>query len=106
MVNPEHLERLVLEGVAKVSRAAWVPFSLGELRNRVVEADKQAADASSTELVETVVALEAGNQLSIQKWQGSPAILVPYDRVSSQRESYISAFFLRGSFELRLTHDG
>lgn len=106
MVNPEHLERLVLEAVAKVGRDAWVPFSVGELRNRVAEADKQAGDASPTELVETVIALEAGNQLSIQKWQGSPAILVPYDRASSQREIDGSAFFFRGSFELRLTHDG
>jgi diguanylate cyclase (GGDEF)-like protein len=106
MLNPQRLERLVLEAVAKVSRDRWVPLSVAELINRVPESDKQAANASSTEIVETVIALEEGNLISIQKWQGSPPILVPYDPASSKRESYISAFFWRGSFELRLTHDG
>ena len=106
MLNPQHLERLVLEGVAKGSRDSWVPFSIGALKNRLIKSDRQATDVSSTEIVETVIALEAGNLISIQKRQGSPPIVVPYDRASCQGESYISAFFYRGSFELRLAHDG
>jgi uncharacterized protein (TIGR02391 family) len=106
MVEAVRLEKLVAKAIAGVGRSEWVPFSIAELRNRIGEFDAEARGTSVSELVEAVMALESNCLISIRKVQGSPAIVVPYDRTKSQEETYRNYYFCRGAFELRMTHEG
>jgi hypothetical protein len=106
MFTPDQLENLVPIAISKVSRTDWVPLSISDLRNRITEISRAAPDW--TELLDAVAALEANGRMQMQKWQGpsGSAIRVPYDPLRSREQRCRSTYFCRGSFQLRLTHEG
>lgn len=105
-MDPTSLERAILEAVARVKVDEPVPFSLGSLGNLIREKEAAAGNASFTELVDAIVALEATGAVNITKYQGSHPVPVPYSREKAQENLYRNFYFGRGDFRLRLTHEG
>ena len=108
MIGAEQLEKCVLEAIARVRRDGWVDHSIGGLRNLVAQAagtDAATATFSNTELVDAVTSLEGRGLISFEK-------TVQGGRVRTYAElktfDYLDdlTIFQRGSFRLKLTHDG
>lgn len=106
MVESVRLERLILEAIANVRRDEWVQEPIVGWRNRICALDAEANGLSHPALVEAIIALEKVDLITIRKFQGSNPIPVLYDRSKSHEEIYRSYYFTRGSFDLRLTHEG
>jgi len=106
MVGAARLEQLILEAIAIVSSDEWVQNSIGGWLARIGSLEHGADGTSFTALVEAMIALESADQISIRKYQGLTPIAIPYSRAESQQATYRSAYFLRGAFDLRLTHGG
>jgi len=106
MLNANRLEELIIRAINTVSGDERVPMSVTDLRNRIAELDPSSADTSITGLIEAVVFLESQDLISLGKHQGDPPIYVPYDRAKSRESVYIGSYFGRGTFNLRLTHQG
>jgi uncharacterized protein (TIGR02391 family) len=81
-------------------------MSVANLGNRIAELDRSSVGTSTTSLIEAVIFLESQDLISLGKYQGDPPIYVPYDRAKSQENVYRESYFGRGTFNLRLTHQG
>jgi uncharacterized protein (TIGR02391 family) len=106
MIDANRLEELIIRAINTVSDDEWVTMSVPDLGNRIAELDRSSVGTSTTGLVEAVTFLESKGLISLEKYQGSPPILVPYDRAKSQEKVYRMSYFGRGTFSLRLTHQG
>jgi len=103
MIDPEKLEILILRAVSKVSISDWVPMSIGELRSRLGELDQETASASTSELTDAAGAVYDQGLLKLQKVVNS----VDLDYRDIKNNPTVRDFFwARGSFQLRLTHQG
>jgi uncharacterized protein (TIGR02391 family) len=106
MIDANHLEELIMRAISGVSIDEWVQMSVTSLGNRMAELDLSSAGTSSTSLIEAVIFLESQDLISLGKYQGTPAIYLPYDRAKSQDRDYKARYFASGTFNLRLTHQG
>jgi len=107
VIGAEQLEKLILEAVARRGREWWADHSLGDLRNRVTEAagtDSSNAP-SDTGLVDALVSLEGRGLISIEKVVGGGRIRT-YEQLKTTEFLDDLAIFHRGSFRLKLTHEG
>jgi hypothetical protein len=99
------LEWAILKAVARVRNDEWLPCSLGDLRNRVREVDADAGNASFNSMAEAAISLNQEGHLQLGKREDGIRRL-PFDLQKQFDEGYISNFFGRGSFELKMTHQG
>ena len=106
MLNANRLEELIIQAIDIVSSDEWVPMSVANLVNRIAELDRSSVGTSTTSLIEAVIFLASQDLISLGKYQGAPPIYVPYDRAKSQENVYRESYFGRGTFNLRLTHQG
>lgn len=108
MISAEQLEKLILEAVARRGRDMWADFSLGDLKNRVADAAglvSPNAPCSDTALVDVLVSLEGRGLISIVKAVGGGRVRT-YEQLKTTEFLDDLAIFQRGSFRLKLTHDG
>lgn len=104
-MNPRNLELAILKAIARVTSDDWLPCSIGDLRLRMREIESEAINASINNIAEAAVfLLEQGYILLGKREDGGKRL--PFDLQRQSDEGYISNFFGRGSFELRLTHEG
>jgi hypothetical protein len=99
------LELAILKAVALVRIDEWLPCSLGDLRNRLREVNLDAGNASFNGISEAAVSLAQEGYLQLGKREEGIRRL-PFDLQKQFDEGFISNFFGRGSFELKLTHKG
>src|SRR5689334_11460311 len=104
-MNPETLESTILNAVARATMDDWLPCSIGDLRNRMREIDSNAANATIITIAEAILSLAQNNALLVGRRQdGGKQFSFDFQRQSD--EGYLSDFFTRGSFEIKLTHEG
>ena len=105
MTNPADLEITLLKAIANARSDDWLPLSIGGLRNRMREFDGAAADETINRFIDAIASLGVENVLLIRKRAegGRP---VPFDFQRQNDDGYTDAFFARGDFELKLTHEG
>jgi diguanylate cyclase (GGDEF)-like protein len=104
MVDPTQLEKAILSIIAGLRIDDWVPFTIGELRNRLLDLKPALGVPSEGEIVECICSLEAESHTAARKFNGrSP---VPFVKAQSADDYYRHQFFWIGSFELKITHDG
>ena len=99
------LELAILKAVALVRNDDWLPCSFGDLRNRMREFDADAGNASVTSIAEAAISLNQVGHLLLGK-RDDGGRRSAFDVQKQFDEAYISNFFGRGSFELKLTHQG
>lgn len=99
------LERTILKAVALVRNDDWLPCSFGDLRNRMREFDADAGNASVTSIAEAAISLNQVGHLLLGK-RDDGGRRSAFDVQKQFDEAYISTFFGRGSFEVKLTHQG
>ena len=104
-MNPRNLESAILKAIARVRPDEWLPCSLGDLRLRMKDIDSDALNASMNSIVEAAVFLVQEGYVLLGKREDGGKRL-PFDLQKQFDEGYISNFFGRGSFELKLTHEG
>jgi hypothetical protein len=104
-MKSRNLELAILTAVARVRNDDWLPCSLGELRNRLREVNPDAGNASINSISEAAISLNQESHLLLGK-RGDGVRRHPFDLQKQFDEGYISNFFCRGSFELKLTHQG
>ena len=104
MVNPSSVEVALLTVVSRARAGNWLPFSFGDLRNRLKEADPPLDSVSDSEMVECILFFEARFLLEIRKYLN--LTYHPFDRSASSIDHYLNQFFGIGTFELKLTHEG
>jgi len=104
-MNAHNLELAILTAVARVRNDEWLPCSLGDLRNRLREVNGDAGNASINSIAEAAISLNQEGHLLLGKREDGVRRL-PFDLQKQFDEGYISNFFCRGGFELKLTHQG
>jgi len=104
-VTARNLELAILRAVARVRDDEWLPCSLGDLRNGLREVNPEAGNASFNSIAEAAISLNHEGHLLLGKREHGVRRL-PFDLQRQLDEVYISNFFGRGSFELKLTHQG
>jgi hypothetical protein len=104
-MKAHNLELAILTAVARVRNDEWLPCSLGDLRNRLREANPDAGNASINSISEAAISLNQEGHLLLGKREDGVRRL-PFDLQKQFDEGYISNFFCRGSFELKVTHQG
>src|ERR1700732_1205987 len=104
-MNAHNLELAILTAVARVHNDEWLPCSLGDLRNRLREVNADAGNASINSIAEAAISLNQEGHLLLGKREDGVRRL-PFDLQKQFDEGYISNFFCRGGFELKLTHQG
>lgn len=104
-MNAHNLELAILTTVARVRNDEWLPCSLEDLRNRLREANVDAGKASINSIAEAAVSLNQEGHLLLGKREDGVRRLL-FDLQKQFDEGYISNFFCRGGFELKLTHQG
>jgi hypothetical protein len=104
-MKARNLEWAILKAVARVRDDEWLPCSLGDLRNRLREVDPDAGNASINCIAEAAISLNQEGHLLLGKREDGVRRL-PFDLQKQFDEGYISNFFYRGSFELKVTHQG
>jgi pyrimidine deaminase RibD-like protein len=104
-MSPESLESTILNAVARATADDWLACSVGDLRNRIGEIDSDAANATINGIAEAILSLAHENALLVGKREnGGKRLSFDFQRRPDQ--GYISNFFGRGSFEIKLTHEG
>jgi hypothetical protein len=104
-MKARNLELAILTAVVRVRNDEWLPCSLGDLRNRLREVEPDAGNASVNSIAEAAISLNQEGHLLLGKREDGGSRL-PFDLQKQFDEGYISNFFCRGSFELKLTHQG
>ena len=104
-MKARNLELAILTAVVRVRNDEWLPCSLGDLRNRLREVNPDAGNASINSIAEAAISLNQEGHLLLGKREDGVSRL-PFDLQKQFDEGYISNFFCRGSFELKLTHQG
>jgi hypothetical protein len=104
-MKARNLELAILTAVVRVRNDEWLPCSLGDLRNRLREVEADAGNASVNSIAEAAISLNQEGHLLLGKREDGGRRL-PFDLQKQFDEGYISNFFCRGSFELKLTHQG
>lgn len=104
-MNPRILEKTILNAVAKVKPDDWLACSVGDLRNRMGEIDANAANTTMNTIADAILFLAQDNALLVGKRQDGGKRL-PLDVQRQLDHEYVSNFFGRGSFEIKLTHEG
>jgi hypothetical protein len=104
-MKARNLELAILTAVVRVRNDEWLPCSLGDLRNRLREVEPDAGNASVNSIAEAAISLNQEGHLLLGKREDGGRRL-PFDLQKQFDEGYISNFFCRGSFELKLTHQG
>jgi pyrimidine deaminase RibD-like protein len=102
---PERLEVAILEAIARAKLDDWLPCSIGDLRNRLREIEPEAANASINSIAEAIISLAQEGALLVGKQEHGGKRL-PFDFQKQLDSGYISNFFARDSFDLKLTHQG
>ncbi len=104
-MSPEALESTILNAVARATTDDWLACSVGDLRNRIREIDSDAANATINGIADAILSLAQDNALLVGKREdGGRRLSFDFQRRPDQ--GYISNFFGRGSFEIKLTHEG
>jgi len=98
------LELAILTAVARVRNDEWLPCSFGDLRYRLREVDADAGNASDNSISEAAISLNQAGHLLLGKRESIRRL--PFDLQRQFDQEYVSSFFCRGSFELKLTHQG
>jgi hypothetical protein len=104
-MKAHNLELAILTAVARGRNDEWLPCSLGDLRNRLREVDPDAGNTSMNSIAEAAISLNQKCHLLLGKREDGVRRL-PFDLQKQFDEGYISNFFCRGSFELKITHQG
>lgn len=104
-MSPETLETTILNAVARATADDWLACSVGDLRNRMSEIDSDAANATINGIADAILSLAQGSALLVGKREDGGKRL-PFDFQRRSDQGYISNFFSRGSFEIKLTHEG
>jgi hypothetical protein len=99
------LELAILTAVDRVRDDEWLPCSLGDLRNRLREVNPDAGNASVNSISGAAISMNQEGHLLLGKWEDGIRRL-PFDLRRQLDEGYVSNFFCRGSFELKVTHQG
>jgi pyrimidine deaminase RibD-like protein len=104
-MTAQKLELAILGAVGKVSVDEWVPCTVADLRNLMTQIDVEAANATINGIAEAVISLaQAGYLLAGKREDGGRRL--PFDLQKQFDEGYISNFFARRGFELKLSHEG
>lgn len=104
-MKAQSLEWTILKAIARVRPDDWLPCSLGDLRLRMRDIEEDALNASMNSIVEACIFLLENGHILLSKREGGSKWL-PFDLQKQADEGYLSNFFGRGSFELKLTHQG
>jgi len=104
-MKAHNLELAILTAVVRVRNDEWLPCSLGDLRNRLTVVEPDVGNASVNSIAEAAISLSQEGHLLLGKREDGGRRL-PFDLQKQFDEGYISNFFCRGSFELKLTHQG
>src|SRR6267154_5853684 len=104
-MKAQSLEWTILKAVARVWPDDWLPCSLGDLRVRMRDIEADALNASMNSIVEACIFLLENGHILLGKREGGGRRL-SFDRQKQADEGYLSNFFGRSSFELKLTHQG
>ena len=107
MISAGQLEKLILEAVARRGIDGWADSSLGDLKNRVADAAGLVSPnaPSDTGLVDVLVSLEKRGLISIEKVVEGGRIRT-YEQLQTIDGLENFTIFQRGTFRLKLTHDG
>src|SRR5579862_9250132 len=104
-MKAQSLERTILKAIAKVKPHDWLPCSNGDLRLRMRDIEAEALNASMNSIIEACIFL-LGNEYILLGKREAGGKRLPFDLQKQSDEGYLSNFFGRGSFELKLTHQG
>jgi len=104
-MKARNLELAILTAVARVRNDEWLPCSLGDLRNRLREVNPDVGNASINSISEAAISLNQEGHLLLGKREDGVR-RQPFELQKQFDEGYISNFFGRGRFELKLTHQG
>jgi hypothetical protein len=104
-MKAQSLEWTILKAIARVRPDDWLPCSLGDLRLRMRDIEADALNASMNSIIEACIFLLENGFVLLGKREGGGKRL-PFDLQKQLDEGYLSNFFGRGSFELKLTHPG
>jgi len=104
-MKAQSLEWTILKAIARVRPDEWLPCSLGDLRLRMRDIEADALNASMNSIVEACIFLLENGYILLGKREAGGKRL-PFDLQKQLDEGYISNFFGRASFELKLTHQG
>jgi hypothetical protein len=104
-MKAHNLELAILTAVARVRNDEWLPCSFGDLGNRLREVNPDAASTSMNSISEAAISLNQEGHLLLGKREDGVTRL-PFDLHKQFDEGYVSNFFGRGSFELKVTHQG
>ena len=104
-MKAQSLEWTILKAIARVRPDEWLPCSLGDLRLRMRDIEAEALNASMNSIVEACIFLLENGYMLLGKRQGGGKRL-PFEPQNQSDDGYLSNFFGRGSFELKLTHQG
>ncbi len=104
MVDPIQLEEAILGIITSFSVDDWVSFTIGQMRNRLQEANTTLGTFSDGEVVDCICSLEGAVLIAARKFSGST--MIPFTRNRSSEDYYRHQFFSIGSFQLKITHEG
>jgi hypothetical protein len=104
-MKAQSLEWTILKVIARARPDDWLPCSFGDLRLRMRDIEPDALNASMNSIIETCIFLLENGHILLGKREGGGKRL-PFDLQKQADERYLSDFFGRGSFELKLTHQG
>src|ERR1700723_3289482 len=104
MADPMELEEAILNIITGVRVDDWVPFTMGQLRNRLHDVKVSLGMSSEVEVVDCICSLEAESLVVARKYNGGSG--VPFARSQSAEDQYRHQFFWIGSFEPKITHAG
>jgi hypothetical protein len=106
MMASDKLEAALLRAIANANSDEWVELSFGELRNRLKDVDTNAANEKIHTIIAAITSLGAEQAFLIRKWEGGGGRPLPFDFQKQNDDGYTSNYFTRGTFGLKLTHEG
>jgi len=104
-MNPQLLKLAILNAIARATADDWLTCSIGSLRNLIREVDTTAANATITTIADAMISLAQEGALLLGKREDGGKRL-SFDFQRQLDEGYISNFFVRDSFDCKITHGG